>query len=231
MKRHHYFIAIACAVVVVVAGRAHAERDHLTGYKVKDLDKFKASGSYNLVDEGTTLDCEPKKAAFVLLPSEKDGGDDFRAGEATRYVCYKAKCAGALPPDVQVDDQLAVHTLEAKKAQIVCAPVKPPCTGVTVGGSCWLLGSSGDSCDTTCNNAGLLYDDATRTYAGSDGSDADCTAVLDALAVTGSGVTFSGCGVGVGCGYDNGGSGRLRCSDATTSSASFSTFDRACACQ
>jgi len=72
--------------------------------------------------------------------------------------------------------------------------------GVLVGGACWYAGAAGADCDTTCGGLGLAYDEATRTYAGSDGSDANCIEVLDALAFPGDVVENSGPG-GDGCAY------------------------------
>jgi len=105
--------------------------------------------------------------------------------------------------------------------------------GVEVGGSCWFFGNQGQSCDTVCAGAGpgVVYDDATRAYAGSDGSDGNCAQVLDALSVPGAGVTSTICNVGgVGCNYEQG--GRFRCVSPPTDSASgYVDLQRACACR
>ena len=55
--------------------------------------------------------------------------------------------------------------------------------GAEVGGACWFLGADGQSCTDVCNDTGLSYDQATLTYAGSEGNDANCNGVLDALGV------------------------------------------------
>src|SRR5262249_43149969 len=44
-----------------------------------------------------------------------------------------------------------------------------PC-GAVVGGFCWYKAANGVNCDATCAAAGRVYSDATRTYAGSDGT-------------------------------------------------------------
>lgn len=54
------------------------------------------------------------------------------------------------------------------------------CGGVEVGGYCWYLGAEGKNCDQVCVSHGG-YHEATRTYAGSDGTDNNCIQVLDAL--------------------------------------------------
>lgn len=56
------------------------------------------------------------------------------------------------------------------------------CDGVAVGGACWYYGEIGDSCDDVCALHGG-YDDRTRTYAGSAGTDSQCMQVLEALQV------------------------------------------------
>jgi len=54
------------------------------------------------------------------------------------------------------------------------------CEGVEVGGYCWYLSIIGESCDNTCYSHGG-YHEATRTYAGSQGTNTNCWEVLRAL--------------------------------------------------
>ncbi|MBI3768341.1 MAG: hypothetical protein HY271_07560 [Deltaproteobacteria bacterium] len=107
-------------------------------------------------------------------------------------------------------------------------PTVTPLCGI--GGACWLLGAPDQSCDAVCTAQGLTYDTATSTYAGSSGSLANCQTLLDALNA-GSGAASDGsCADGWGCFIV--GSTRIRCSSpATNSTASLSSFARACACQ
>jgi len=109
----------------------------------------------------------------------------------------------------------------------------PPgtCTGAVVGGACWFLGGEERSCDDACAGHGT-YSDATRTVAGSSGSDANCDAVLDALGVGGRPTTtLSAGGAGVGCLYQAIGGFRYRVADIpTVSDATFLVSRRACAC-
>jgi hypothetical protein len=83
--------------------------------------------------------------------------------------------------------------------------------GVVVGPACWFLSESNQSCAVLCSSLALVYDEATRTYAGSSGSFArdrtqsqNCGSVLDALGVPeGSVQRVSGTNEqGVGCHYD-----------------------------
>jgi len=109
----------------------------------------------------------------------------------------------------------------------------PPgtCTGAVVGGACWYLGVEERSCDDACAGHGA-YSDATRTFAGSSGSDANCDAVLDALGVGGRPTTtLSASGAGAGCLYQAIGGFRYRVADIpTVSNATFLVSRRACAC-
>ena len=59
---------------------------------------------------------------------------------------------------------------------------KPPttCAGTWVGGYCWYFGAEGESCTEVCASHDG-YHKATRTYAGSDGTDSNCYTVLSAL--------------------------------------------------
>jgi hypothetical protein len=56
----------------------------------------------------------------------------------------------------------------------------PTCNGTEVGGSCWYFGTENVSCDAVCASHDG-YDNATRAYAGSDGSSGNCKRVLQAL--------------------------------------------------
>ena len=103
------------------------------------------------------------------------------------------------------------------------------CVGAMVGGSCWIYGAGGLSCTTVCSGAGLSYDTATLTYAGTDGTLANCDAVLDALGVPGAGATYIISIYGLGCGYYSG--ARRVAQQATDAASSLAGYSRACACQ
>lgn len=101
------------------------------------------------------------------------------------------------------------------------------CGGVEVGGHCWYLGGSEATCAATCAAHGG-YSAATSTFAGSDGTNANCQLVLNALGTAG-GVTDWDDSVGVGC-YKWGSSGWRAPTPTTTPEASASGYYRACAC-
>ncbi len=101
------------------------------------------------------------------------------------------------------------------------------CGGTSVGGYCWYAGAIGASCTTTCASHGG-YNAATLSYAGSGGTDANCTSVEAAL---GWGIRFSGdiSLSGLGC-FSWSGVGVYLDTLATTADATWSNGARACAC-
>ena len=98
--------------------------------------------------------------------------------------------------------------------------------GVHVGPACWFAGVIGASCQTTCIGAGLEYDAATLTFAGSGGNLANCQAELTALGHMGPTADFPG--PGLGCVIAPGTSGRD--TGPTTATASNAAIRRMCAC-
>lgn len=109
------------------------------------------------------------------------------------------------------------------------------CDAVIVGAQCWHYGGSNQSCDDVCASYDG-YNAATRTYAGSGGTNANCAAVLDALGAPGGGVSTVGGGLSgaqryAGCQYDDGKAAeRLRGTDLTESDRALNNHLRACAC-
>jgi len=186
---------------------------------------------------------EAVKYAFCLGKAEAKG---IKKGEPAdvskcdskfsgKWQKAELKAAGACPTNgdeatIEAQVQLFVEDLVT-----ALEPGGALCTGggVEVGGACWFLGNSDESCDTVCSNAFFSYDAATETYAGTGGSLLQCYAVMDALGQT-SPPLFDGgdlaCGAGGGCGTDGG--SRARCTDVpTNSSATLPGISRACACQ
>src|SRR4051812_10548128 len=60
-----------------------------------------------------------------------------------------------------------------------------PGSSVNYAGVCWVLGAMTGDCTSACAAVGLAYDTATKSVAGSDGTDASCTGLLDLLGATG----------------------------------------------
>ncbi len=155
---------------------------------------------------------------------------------AEKWQKAEDKAAGACPT---TEDEAAVQTIVETCVDDVAAALDPSSCGgaggVKVGGVCWYLGALSASCDATCLAAGLSYDTATLTFAGSGGTWAQCQAVMDALGQTApplvDGEDAPSCPSGLGCVKDEG--IRFRCTDpvATTATASAPVAYRACACQ
>ncbi len=107
-----------------------------------------------------------------------------------------------------------------------------PSGGAALGDSCWYLGGEGESCDTVCAGVALVATDATRTFAGSDGTDENCNAVLDALQVPNPGFVEGQAGYGGGCTYNQSFGSRIRwATPATANDAGDSSNAPACACE
>ncbi len=105
-----------------------------------------------------------------------------------------------------------------------------PPGGQIVGGSCWVLSGANETCNGACADVGLAYDAATATYAGSAGSDANCSAVLTALGQPGATIGSGGPPGGIGCWCDHASSCLRDTAHPTTSTASYIYGQRACAC-
>jgi hypothetical protein len=111
-----------------------------------------------------------------------------------------------------------------------------PASMLEYDGVCWVLGATGDNCDTACATKGMVYDSATMTVAGSSGTDANCQALLYGFAAPGDELTNAGgyCGAGetgFGCSVLPATGYRARCgTPATTSDDFFVDAQRVCAC-
>lgn len=106
-----------------------------------------------------------------------------------------------------------------------------PCSGLVYEDACWFLGFEGQTCSEVCSGAGQVYDDATRTVAGSDGSGDNCEKLLDSLDAPGAGIQFpsADCGFPNGCAEESGLRGRCN-TPPTTSSGREGDTRRVCAC-
>lgn len=101
--------------------------------------------------------------------------------------------------------------------------------GILVGGFCWYEGGDNESCTTVCTGRGG-YNDATRTYAGSDGSVANCNAVKLAFGANTSGTSGSLPGIGCNARFDGRFRGITDTGTTDESTASTSGYNRYCAC-
>jgi hypothetical protein len=98
---------------------------------------------------------------------------------------------------------------------------------VSLGGACWYLGLSGESCDDVCANLGLVHDPATSTFGAA--SDTNCNAIMDALGDASTPYVGppQGCLIALGC-YASGGA-RSLCGSAPDEG--LAGAQRACACE
>jgi hypothetical protein len=154
------------------------------------------------------LGLETKKAQLVCLPVNPlvCGDGEIDAGEA---------CDGG---------QLGACTLGCNPD---CTCTQLPCEATT-GGYCWFLANTNQNCDDACADTGRVYDPATATYAGSSGTDANCTSVMNDMGVAGA----AGPVPGTSCGCCGVLSGFVRFTDPTTSTCNPGAGGaRACACQ
>lgn len=104
--------------------------------------------------------------------------------------------------------------------------------GAEVGTFCWYMGANNESCDTVCALQSLVTADATRSYAGSDGTDENCNAVLDAFGISNAEFMQGGAGYGGGCTYNQNIDSRIRWIEPETlASAQDAVNAPACACE
>jgi hypothetical protein len=123
---HRWPLTVAMAVsmqLLVAAMGAAAERDHLTGYTITDLNRATPPANpYTMTDQFTGETCTLSRPLYFLEQSAKNDGDDARGGPAGRYVCYKARCPGPRPSDHDFDTQFGDHLIHFRVAKIVCLP-------------------------------------------------------------------------------------------------------------
>lgn len=189
---------------------------------------------------------KPDKCGQVQIDCETKARDKFNGGDKPEKGCFaklEAKENPSKPESIcktTADTAAMEAEVEAKVLQLVTLLETFDCAGaggVEVGGACWFAGATNQSCDDACAAVGATCDlAATKDYAGSGGSTANCEAVLEAL-----GLGFPGSGVGLGPGTGGCGLGddtnRFRSTDPTTcegSGAHPSTANnprRACACE
>jgi cysteine-rich repeat protein len=192
------------------------------------------------------------------LVSEDEECDDGNSvdGDGCDAECWVETCGdGELTIDEECDDgnrtdgdgcdfECSVETCEDSEDPECVDPEEPAedfdCAlegGEVVDGACWFLGEKGASCEDTCADAGLAYDHATESVAGSGGTNASCKNVLNALGLAVGSATARSCDAGIGC------HGSLllsplplasgsRCTGARTDAESTppSSAQRACAC-
>ena len=191
--------------------------------------KLKTAGKY--------VGCRMKVAARAVT---KGGAPDYTrcaSKFSNRWRKTEIKAAGACP---STDDEAAVEAAITTCMDNVAAGLKSSapsaCSGAEIDGACWLLSEDQSDCIETCVEAGLSYDKATRMYSGSDGTDASCEEILDALGAPADPFVLNSTDcinfpVGMGCFHDLFYGIRVRCAVVPTDATSFfADAQRACAC-
>jgi len=144
---------LACVLTVSIhllaVGTSVAEEDHLEGYTIKDLNHVAPPANpYTLNNQFGSESCELIKPLYFLVQSDKNAGDDPRGGPAGEFVCYKAKCSDSLFTTTDRETQFGLHSLQAKKAKLVCLPVGSPCPAI--GPATCLAVASTNACFDCC---------------------------------------------------------------------------------
>jgi hypothetical protein len=103
------------------------------------------------------------------------------------------------------------------------------CGGVKVGGYCWYLGGTWIPCSSLCADHGG-YNEATRTYAGSSGTDQNCWDVLTALGAPAATSRFQTDERADGCSYGESSEGVFWWRSVLPTTAEERSNHRACAC-
>lgn len=207
----------------------------------------KAEDKYGL-DCPTTGDATPVNASLDSISScvaGKLAGDGADCSLASQGLCGN----GIVDPG-EVCDQGAMNGGSCSSATggvkpqgtLTCgadctsydtsACVKCPASQATLyGGKCWMLASLGQSCTDVCVSAGLAYDTATETVAGSSGTLAHCAGILARLQNTGtSAIEDSSLNPGVGCYQFLLGSFRRDLAGPADANSTYTLGRRACAC-
>lgn len=227
MSRTMQWTMIAIAGVVLHAAASHAAmgspgaicaaaKQKAAGKKADD--KLKCHAKATAANAVVDADCLAKAEAKFLKAIDK----------------AEAKGGCATPGDAAsleaIVDSFVSTVVTATPATTTTIP---PC-GAIVGGFCWFKAANGVNCDATCAAQSRVYSDATRDYAGSNGTNAHCTEVAQALGPISLTATDVGSDGGYGClDFDSNGNGATTrvINPATNSTSAPISGYRYCACQ
>lgn len=129
------------------------------------------SGLLRVVGKGLPF-AVPNGPASIDLVLSLDGGTNTYCmtftgtGDGSKFLVKDATAGSCAPP---APTPTATPT----------ATPPAPCSGAFVGGFCWFVGNHGQSCDAVCAGMDLTCSAGTTTYAGSEGTLANCIAVMD----------------------------------------------------
>lgn len=173
----------------------------------------------------------------ATYPDVEDArGTHALEGKKNKLICLPkvdAGCGNGIIDAGEDCDGLALGScLAGCEPDCTCTP-PPPCPGFEDAGVCWVLSGPEGDCLDACSDAMRSYSTLTESYAGSGGSNAACTAILNALGYPG-GAGAVTCAAGVGCGHLNSfpfDENRRCTSPPTASGSTLTDFDRACGCE
>jgi cysteine-rich repeat protein len=138
--------------------------------------------------DGCDAECRVETCGDGELTIDEECDDGNRAdGDGCDFECTVETCGDSADPEC-VDPEEPSEDFDCALAG-----------GELIEGACWFLGAQGASCEDTCADAGLGYDDATASVAGSGGTSASCKDVLNALGLAVGGAPARACDAGIGC--------------------------------
>jgi hypothetical protein len=176
-------------------------------------------------------------AAAARADGAVDPACDSSAFERLEECLGKAGLKGdCTPPNIGASVARPVFEYAIRRAQCLLdedeTPGGCPACQSDIADACWFLGADGQSCTDVCSANARVYDEITRTLAGSDGILDACTVLAENLDVS---YTMSGrgsCGNALGCAWYPSQDLVGQCSaPATTAAASLSGARRVCACE
>lgn len=134
-------------------------------------------------DNGTGASCCTESCQFKPDGNAScDGKVCTRPDQCTAGVCSPGTCADGSACSICGGECVDTgSSCECDFPAPTPTPAPCPASGVRVGSACWYFGPPSASCAQVCGNLGLSYDDATRTFAGSEGTFANCTLVKDSI--------------------------------------------------
>ena len=107
-------------------------------------DKVKGAGNYSA--------CRFKAEAKAIKKAEAPDYSKCDSKYSAKWQKAESKAAGACPTN---GDEAAIQAQVQQFVDELVAALEPPAPCVGVGGACWFLGASEESCDTVCADAGL----------------------------------------------------------------------------
>jgi hypothetical protein len=217
---HYATIRIVTVSAAALVGLAAIAADAADPADKCESGKLKESAKY--------ASCRLKAESKAILKATTPDFTKCESKFTPKFNALETKAGmGVCPTE---GDEPGINARITGDAADIALRLSGACPGAVVAGSCWIWGGVEESCDTACANVDLSYDAATRTFSGSDGTLANCAAVLNALGAPPPSTIENVGPDSVGC-FTDGSTAWRRDPVNTTSSQSWPTIRRACACQ